>query len=141
VVLAYLTRHIGELTTQVEEIEAAASSARKCYGEQINKAFRDLGADKTIIAAWWSMCWKREWTPIMFMELIERAKSDKINFALALIASSGKDLTELGWRCGQSVPRTQDVLKAVAKAICVLPATEAQYKSWKTRPKTWVFGE
>ena len=140
-VLDELDRRLPDLVRRVEEIEADAAKRRKEFGRETNELFRALGADKATKDSWWGMQWKREVAPEEFVGFCRKAEQDRNTFSLALEARSGADLEELGWKCRPSVPRTEDLLKAVAKATGIKPATEKAWRAWKTGPRRWVFGE
>ena len=139
-VLDFYLSEIKRIKEFVEELERDQARRRKEYGAAINAEFRSRGADRTIVDAWWKMAWRREVTPEQFMEFVYQALADRERFSLALAARSGRDLEELEWKCRPSVPRTEAVLAAVAKATGIKPATEREYLAWKRRPKKWVFG-
>lgn len=138
-VLDELERQLPFLIRRVEEIEAAAAERRKNFGKSINDQFRALGIDKSARETWWNMPWKKEVTPETFVTCIRKAESDPKRFALALACNSRKDLEQLEWMVRPSVPRTEALLRAVAKVTDIKPATEREWKEWKTQPRKWLF--
>jgi hypothetical protein len=87
---------------------------KKAWGLQMNLALVAAGCSKAEVQAWWSLQWKREWTPAQWAALCNRLDNQTVAWALA--AHSSRYLDSIGAFVSSSFPRSMDAIEGLARA-------------------------
>jgi hypothetical protein len=87
---------------------------KKAWGLQMNLALVAAGCTQAEVQAWWSLQWKREWSPAQWAGLCKSIDGQTVAWALA--AHSSRYLDSIGAFVSSSFPRSMDAIHGLARA-------------------------
>ena len=109
----------------IKAVEDDIASKKRFWGANMNHQLEEVGCTKAEIQAWWSLQWKREWSPEQWKRVCSTLTDAQV--AAAMAAHSHGYLEAMGVNLGKSFPRTMDVIEAIGKSRRLSPN---RVKNW-----------
>ena len=109
----------------IKTVEEDIASKRRSWGNNMNHQLEEAGCSKPEIQAWWSLQWKKEWSPEQWKRVCSTLTDAQV--AAAMAAHSHSYLEAVGVNLGRSFPRTMDVIEALGKSRRLTPN---RVKNW-----------
>lgn len=109
----------------IKTVEEDIASKKRSWGNAMNSRLEEAGCSKAEIQAWWSLQWKREWSPEQWRHVCSTLTDDQV--AAAMAAHSHSYLEAVGVNLRRSFPRTMDVISALGK---IRRLTPKRVKHW-----------
>jgi len=121
----FLHRHINCLLYAWNEYE---EQGRKEWGRKQNQLLKEAGCDDKAIQAWWSLKWKKEYSPEEWADIVRNTSNMAVRYGLR--AHAMWVIEELGLPTRNSFPRTKDMIRGLARAKKLTHIPKDKYREF-----------
>jgi hypothetical protein len=108
-------------------LKEEGEAARKKWGREKTRLLREAGCNQKAIAAWWALQWKKEVSPEYWAKAVQSTPAETIR--LGLRAHAKWALDRIGCPNRGSFPRTMDLIRGLARAHGLKPASKQAYEA------------